>query len=1078
MNTLSLQERIISSSAFERVLQFLRAGKKDISVGGISGSLKSLLLAFLFKHTGKQILYVAPEMENAERVKDDLGTLIGTGLTSFYSHDMYGTEALQDVTFGKRTVMVSYAEAIAKSRLSVEAFRKKTVRLQVAANYKFEAMKEQLLANGFEKKGFVESYGDFAIRGGIVDVFPYAGNNPVRIEFLGDTVDSIREFDLNSQRSITGLQTINIVPSMTDSTASDTSSVIFDFIPADSLLFLDEPDLIRAEIEKQYTDFGKADSILGVANGYSHLSHRSLNVPQEVIDFKSYSQPAFNGSAKALGENVAKLLDEGFTVAILCGTEEQVERLRELISDLVPAELGKRDYYLLSESLQNGFVFPQAKVAVYTDHEIFGRYKRPRTTGKKHLKGLSVKELQEIRRGDFVVHVDYGIGRFAGLEKIRIKGSEQECVKLLYEDNDVLFVNLDYVNRIQKYSSQDGYTPRLSKLGTQEWEGLKAKAKSRIKDIARDLIQLYALRKHEQGFGFAKDTHWQRELEASFIYEDTPDQATATRDVKFDMESENPMDRLICGDVGYGKTEVAIRAAFKAVMDGKQVAVLAPTTILTEQHFNSFRDRLSHFGVTIAGISRFKSKKDQQRIVGQLKEGKLDVVIGTHRLLSKDVAFKDLGLLVIDEEHRFGVAAKEKLRKFRAAVDTLTLTATPIPRTLHFSLLGARDLSIIETPPKNRKPIITEICQFNTELIRDAIMKEIKRGGQVYFVNDRVATIDSITSHLQDMVPEARLAIAHGQMKSSQLEKVMMEFMERRSDVLVCTKIIESGLDLPNVNTILVNRADKFGLAELYQLRGRVGRSNQQAYAYLLTPPVSSLSRDSIRRLQALEEFTELGSGFNLAMRDLEIRGAGNLLGAEQTGFIYSMGFSLYCKILDEAVGELKSTEFKSLFGVAGLVKPTKTEIHVEIDKDAYIPEFYIDNDSERFRMYQRLYETENGQDIQKMWDELKDRFGQPPEEVSNLLHAVEFRILGSALGFSRISISRRKMILEIPPPDKTGQDEKFDSLLRKISVLKDRIHIKQGKRSLELTVELDERNGETVRQAKEILGRLLRERQ
>ncbi len=618
-------------------------------------------------------------------------------------------------------------------------------------------------------------------------------------------------------------------------------------------------------------------------------------------------------------------------------------------------------------------------------------------------------------RGDYVVHKDYGIGKFDGLKRIRVGGAEQEVVKILYDANDVLYVNLNYVNKLQKYSSKEGHIPSLTRLGSSEWEKLKLRAKKRVKDIARDLITLYARRKQAEGFPFSQDTPWQQELEASFIYEDTRDQAKATIEVKRDMETPHPMDRLICGDVGFGKTEVAVRASFKAVLDGKQVAVLVPTTILATQHFGTFQDRLARYGVRLDVVSRFRSKQEQSAIVGKIREGLVDVIIGTHRLLSKDVTFKNLGLLIIDEEHRFGVAAKEKLRRLKSDVDTLSLTATPIPRTLHFSLMGARDLSIIATPPRNRLPIITEIMQWNDDVIRDAAARELQRGGQLYFVHDRVQTMDDVAGRLQKLLPDVRIRTAHGQMTSHALENVMMAFLQKECDVLVATKIIESGLDIPNVNTIFINRADRFGMAELYQLRGRVGRANAQAYAYLLTPPIASIPRSTLQRLQAVEEFTELGSGFNLAMRDLEIRGAGNLLGAEQSGFIENMGFEAYTRILEEAVQELKQEEFKELFSEAQLKRKTEREAAVEADLDAFIPGSYVRGDADRLALYRRLYSLTTEEQLREVRDEMTDRFGKFPMEIENLFGMVRLRLVAAGIGFVKVTISEERLEAEFP---------------------------------------------------------------
>jgi transcription-repair coupling factor (superfamily II helicase) len=673
---------------------------------------------------------------------------------------------------------------------------------------------------------------------------------------------------------------------------------------------------------------------------------------------------------------------------------------------------------------------------MYTEHQVFGRLKRRGGRRQPKFKGFTERELQRLVRGDYVVHKDYGIGKFDGLKRIRVGGAEQEVVKILYDANDVLYVNLNYVNKLQKYSSKEGHIPSLTRLGSSEWEKLKLRAKKRVKDIARDLITLYARRKQAEGFPFSQDTPWQQELEASFIYEDTRDQAKATIEVKRDMETPHPMDRLICGDVGFGKTEVAVRASFKAVLDGKQVAVLVPTTILATQHFGTFQDRLARYGVRLDVVSRFRSKQEQSAIVGKIREGLVDVIIGTHRLLSKDVTFKNLGLLIIDEEHRFGVAAKEKLRRLKSDVDTLSLTATPIPRTLHFSLMGARDLSIIATPPRNRLPIITEIMQWNDDVIRDAAARELQRGGQLYFVHDRVQTMDDVAGRLQKLLPDVRIRTAHGQMTSHALENVMMAFLQKECDVLVATKIIESGLDIPNVNTIFINRADRFGMAELYQLRGRVGRANAQAYAYLLTPPIASIPRSTLQRLQAVEEFTELGSGFNLAMRDLEIRGAGNLLGAEQSGFIENMGFEAYTRILEEAVQELKQEEFKELFSEAQLKRKTEREAAVEADLDAFIPESYVRGDADRLALYRRLYSLTTEEQLREVRDEMTDRFGKFPMEIENLFGMVRLRLVAAGIGFVKVTISEERLEAEFPLETDVAfyESETFQRIMNSIS--------------------------------------------
>jgi transcription-repair coupling factor (superfamily II helicase) len=738
-----------------------------------------------------------------------------------------------------------------------------------------------------------------------------------------------------------------------------------------------------------------------------------------------------------------------------------------------PPMPGRPLYTIVPSSLHSGFIYRPAKLAIFTEHEIFGRQKQRGLARRRRFKGITQKELLQLKKGDFVVHADHGIGKFAGLTKIRVAGAEQEVMRIQFLEDDTLYVNLNYVNRVQKYVAGEGTAPVLHRLGGGEWDRTKSRAKKRIKDIARDIIALYAKRKHEQGFSFSPDSHWQNEMEASFLFEDTPDQATATAEIKKDMEASAPMDRLICGDVGFGKTEVAVRAAFKAALDGKQTAVLVPTTILAHQHFNTFRDRLARYSVRIENLTRFKSKKEQSAIVKELAAGQVDVVIGTHRLLSKDIRFRDLGLLVIDEEHRFGVGAKEKLRKIKATVDTLAMTATPIPRTLQFSLIGSRDLSLITTPPRNRLPVNTEIVpaaggsrELHREVIREAIVRELHRGGQVYFVHDRVNDLDALALQVAAIVPEAKIQVAHGQMAGHELEKAMLSFMEKRTNVLLCTKIIESGLDIPNVNTIIINRADRFGLAELYQLRGRVGRSSVQGYAYLLVPPLSAVPRTTLRRLQALEEFTELGSGFNLAMRDLEIRGAGNLLGGEQTGFIAEMGFETYERVILEAVDELKREEFSGVFDrKAEEAHPLRTvETVVDADVEALIPDLYIGSDTERLDLYRRLYRTADAGELKAMRDELVDRFGEYPEEVENLFRIVALRQAAAAIGFPRISLAGDTLTITLPDqadelfygrPDTPGaSDAPFQKMMAKVAATgKAKVRLKEQEKKLTLIV-------------------------
>ena len=1086
MDLLQLKTELLVSEPFTRLPAQRPETGKPIEVSGLTGSLFSFAASGLFERSGQQLLLIVPDADRAERVWDDCSALEGEGhvvLNTYATHhagaplDMTApvaqVEALRALERQQSCIVVSSLEAAVSPLIPPETLRFRTIELEAGDTTPFGALLEQLAALGFERRDFVEGYGDFAVRGGILDVFPFVGEHPIRIEFWGDTVESIREFDPLSQRSIRPLQRAALVADIHGTRDDDPEipATLFDYLTDNALLLLDDPVLAEKELLEL-----EREGITGLLS-WEKFRERCLRHPvimhsalpsgrPPVVDFAGKPQPPVNGSIRVLLRHFRELASAGYRTIVTCDTKEEGDRIRELVEEewtspsgsIAPADnepppaaspLPATDvpvtFETLNGALHSGFIYPPARLAVFTEHEIFGRLKRRGTSRRKAFRGITQKELQQLRRGDFVVHQDYGIGRFDGLHRIRVSGAEQEVMKLLYEGNDAVYVNLNFVNRVQKYSSQEGHVPKLSKLGTSQWDRLKSRVKKRIKDIARDLIQLYARRKHEEGFAFSEDTHWQREMEASFMFEDTPDQTRATFDVKNDMQQASPMDRLICGDVGFGKTEVAVRAAFKAVMDGKQVAVLVPTTILAQQHFSTFTDRLGRYAVRIGQLSRFRSSREQKQIAADLQEGRLDILIGTHRILSKDIRFRNLGLLIIDEEHRFGVTAKEKLRHLRATVDTLTLTATPIPRTLQFSLLGARDLSLINTPPRNRLPIVTEIVSFDLNLVREAILRELHRGGQVYFIHDRVHDIEVIRTLLGEKIPEARFHIAHGQMPGHELEKAMLGFLERKYDVLVCTKIIESGIDIPSVNTILINRADRFGMAELYQLRGRVGRSNVQAYAYLITPPLTALPRPTLRRLQAIQEFTELGSGFNLAMRDLEIRGAGNLLGAEQSGFILEMGFETYQRIVEEAVTELKEQEFSDVFRKeapgAGL-RPA--EAVIETDIEAYIPEVYVESDGERLDLYRRLYRISRSEDLESLRAELKDRFGEYPEEVQNLLDIVGIRNLAVEAGFTKIQLSGHQLTFTLPPSeqqafyaDRDDRQAPFQALMERVSALR-----------------------------------------
>jgi transcription-repair coupling factor (superfamily II helicase) len=1069
-------------------LERLAAGG-TVDVSSLPGSLRHVVLGILAEDLQRQLLLVVDKEDDARKAADDLALAVGhqavhvfdamlTRAVEGASPNVEDVETLHALLDGHPKIVVTYRKALTQGLPAPGLLKDKVLTVQRGSECDFAALLGKLVQFGFVKQQYVQAVGEYSQRGGILDVYPYTGENPVRIEFDGDTVESIREFDPLSQRSIRELSAASIVPDLL-AVPAHAHTTLLDYLHPQAILAMDESLDSELQEESLGEQSGKLSwrQVLELSMAFARIRFvPSAGSSEPGIAFGASPQPAINSSIKVLRHHLTELQEKAYRIILASDTEAEQQRLRELLAELEPlAEDEERTAHLTQhvldisrlefslEALHEGFIFPAARLAVFTEHQIFNRLKRRGKRRRAKFKGITQRELHELRKGDYVVHADFGIGRFDGLKKIVVRDVEQEVVKLLYEENDTLYVNLNYLNKIQKYSSKDGHVPKLTRLGTGEWERLKAKAKKRVKDIARELILLYAKRRSSPGFAFSRDTLWQRELEASFMYEDTPDQAKATEEVKRDMEAAYPMDRLICGDVGFGKTEVAVRAAFKAVMSGKQVALLVPTTILAQQHYNTFVDRLSHYTTKIEVISRFKTKKEQAAILQSLAAGTTDIIIGTHRLLSRDVVFKDLGLLIIDEEHRFGVAAKEKLRQMKATVDTLTLTATPIPRTLHFSLLGARDLSIIATPPRNRLPVITEIMQYDDALIREAILREIQRGGQVFFVHDRVQTMDELVDRLQTLVPNVRVRKAHGQMAAHELEEVMLAFLERKFDVLVATKIIESGIDIPNVNTIIINRADRFGMAELYQLRGRVGRSNVQAYAYLLVPPISSLPRETVRRLQAVEEFTELGSGFNLAMRDLEIRGAGNLLGGEQSGFIEAMGFEMYTRVLEEAVAELKEQEFQEMFQQQRARTSAREQTVVDAEFDVRIPEVYIDDGNERLSVYRRLFGVSGVEEVDAIAAELKDRFGPYPQAVEHLLELVRLRLKATMMGFRKLTVGKKSVVLEFPPESDTQfyESAAFQSLMSHVSHMnKKQAVLRQQGKTLSLVYSVDPSSG------------------
>ncbi len=930
-------------------------------------------------------------------------------------------------------ILVSYPDALVEKVINKKSLLENTFTIRVGDNLSLDFLHEVLVEYDFEKTDFVYEAGQFAQRGGILDVFSYSNDLPYRLEFFGDEIESIRVFDPDSQLSKEKLTFISLIPNVQTRLVQEVRESFLNFIPDHTKIWVKDVEFclevvdkyfqkISSEFEKLQKSSGNApiiqepeDLFLAPSTfrkellGFTTLEFgkRFLLDSQHTVNFDARPQPSFNKNFDLLVDNLNENQSHGIQNLIAVESFKQAERLRTIFAELDPT----LDFQALNISLREGFIDQNQKIACYTDHQIFERFHRYKAKERyTRSKAMTLKELQALKPGDYVTHIDYGIGRFAGLEKVEVNGKRQEAVRLVYRDDDLLYINVHSLHKITRFSGKDGQVPSISKLGSAEWETKKKRVKRRVQDIAEDLIALYAKRKSAPGFAFSRDSYLQVELESSFLYEDTPDQAKVTTHIKEDMEQPHPMDRLVCGDVGFGKTEVAIRAAFKAVTDSKQVAVLVPTTLLAMQHFRTFSERLQNFPCKVEYISRFRTAAEVRATLKRVASGETDILIGTHRIVGKDVKFKDLGLLIIDEEQKFGVKTKEKLKEMRVNVDVLTLTATPIPRTLHFSLMGARDLSIIATPPPNRQPVTTELHTFNEGIIRDAIRRELDRGGQVYFVHNRVGDIESIANIILKLIPDARIGVAHGQMEGPRLEKIMMKFIEGDFDILVSTNIIESGLDIANANTIIINMAHAFGLADLHQMRGRVGRSNRKAYCYLLAPAATLLNPDSRKRLSALEEFSDLGDGFKVSMRDMDIRGAGNLLGAEQSGFVNDLGFETYHKILDDAIRELKETKFRDLFKNELDAQTFHQDCTIETDLQILIPEAYVQNISERLKLYSDLDNIKDSTSLKNFEDALIDRFGPLPQEVEDLIKTVELRWVAESIGFEKLSLKSGKM--------------------------------------------------------------------
>lgn len=1035
----------------EKTAQQLQNHESRIHWKGLAGSASSICSAAVCSQVPGNHLFILSDKEEAAYFLNNIEGLFPDNNNILFYPASFRTpyhfeevdnanvvaraEVLDKINSGKNTWIITYPEALFEKVPTQKNLTKNSYKVEVGKTYSIDFLKEVLLENHFEYVDFVYEPGHFSIRGGIVDVFSYSNDFPYRIEFFGDDVESIRTFDASTQLSINTHQFFTIVPNVQGRMVSEGNGSFLEFIGKNTTIWIASCDKIKETLKSEYKKavaihselpntvkhtipselYVDDTSFIAELNAFStiELGIDTHFESQFTATFDFLPQPSFNKNFELLRDDLIARKKNGNEVLVFSNQPKQLERLEQILEDISAEE--KPTFTPMNFALSEGFISPSNQLVCYTDHQLFERYHRFKLKEgfKQTQQALTLKEIYNLQKGDYITHIDHGIGQFSGLETIDVNGKPQEAIRLVYKDGDVLYVGIHSLHRISKFTGKEGSIPKVNKLGTIAWTTLKNKTKKKIKELAYDLIQLYAERKSKPGFQFSPDSYLQNELEVSFMYEDTPDQLKATLAVKEDMEKPIPMDRLVCGDVGFGKTEVAIRAAFKAVGDNKQVAVLVPTTILSLQHYRSFKERLKDFPCRVDYINRFKSAKQITETLKDLKEGKIDILIGTHAIASDRVKFKDLGLIIIDEEQKFGVSVKDKLKTMRATVDTLTLTATPIPRTLQFSLMGARDLSIINTPPPNRQPIITEIIHFNEEAIRDAVAYEISRGGQVYFVHNRLANIKEIAGMLQRLCPGIRIAIGHGQMDGKELEKIMMGFINYEYDVLLATTIIESGIDIPNANTIIINNAHNFGLSDLHQLRGRVGRSNKKAFCYLISQKSSLLTTEARKRLEALVQFSDLGSGFNIAMKDLDIRGAGNLLGGEQSGFIAEIGFEMYQKILNEAIEELKESEFKELFESRNTDSPLQfvQDTVLETDLEIRIPDTYVNNVAERLSLYQEMSTLKKTAELKEFEKHLIDRFGPTPQEVIDLFQSFELRWLAQTIGLEKLVIKGGKMI-------------------------------------------------------------------
>ena len=1069
--------RYKNSAKTKQILLELQREKNHFQITNLVGSSLSFVISETFKKVDKPYLLIFNDKEEAAYYLNDFEQLLGDKNVLFYpgsyrrpyqieevdnANVLLRSEVLNRINSQKKpAVIVTYPDALFEKVVTKRELEKSTLKLRVGENLSLDFINEVLFEYGFNRVDFVTEPGEFSVRGGIIDVFSFSNDEPYRIEFFGDEVESIRTFDVETQLSVDKQNKISIMPNVENKTLQKsensaeykTRESFLKYVSSKTIIFHQNIDLLTGKLDTFYTKATEAFEELSkeikhakpeelFCNGtyikeqLNQFSAIAINQSEKAetttnVTYNILPQPSFNKQFDLLIKNLNNYSKQEYTNYIFCANEKQAQRFHDIFDDVEE----NVSYETIVFPIHEGFIDVEEKIVCYTDHQIFERFHKFRLkNGYAKKQSITLKEINNLEIGDYVTHIDHGIGKFGGLQKIDVEGNKQEAIKLIYGDRDILYISIHSLHKISKFNGKDGKAPKIYKLGSGAWKKIKQKTKARVKHIAFNLIQLYAKRKLQKGYQYRPDTFMQHELEASFIYEDTPDQLTATQDVKADMENQQPMDRLVCGDVGFGKTEIAIRAAFKAVDNGKQVAVLVPTTILAYQHFRTFTERLKNFPVTIDYLNRFRSASQKRGVIEGVSNGAIDIVIGTHQLTNKSIQFKDLGLLIIDEEQKFGVAVKDKLKTIKENVDTLTLTATPIPRTLQFSLMAARDLSIISTPPPNRHPIETNVIRFSEETIRDAVSYEISRGGQVFFIHNRIENIKEVAGLLQRLLPNAKIGIGHGQMEGKKLEDLMLRFMNNEFDILVSTTIVESGLDVPNANTIFINNANNFGLSDLHQMRGRVGRSNKKAFCYFITPPYHMMTDDARKRITALELFSDLGSGINIAMKDLEIRGAGDLLGGEQSGFINDIGFDTYQKILSEAIEELKENEFKDLYPTDDS-KPKEfvKEVTIDTDFEILFPDDYVNSITERLNLYNKLGELNTEEELTNFETEITDRFGEIPVQVVDLLDSVRIKWLAKKLGLEKIILKKKRMIGYFVSDQQSAfyQTEDFTNMLK-----------------------------------------------